>query len=363
MSKRADRQSNIELLRIFAACGVIILHYNNAKIGGGYAAVEDGSLNQGIMTFFELLFICAVNLYVLISGYFMRSSMKRDLLKPIELLAQLFVFELLFCLIKELPKGNGITFTTLLSYFTPSYWFVFVYIALYLVSPYVNLVWKSLDDRKKKVLLSILLGLFSIYPLITDIIQYHYDEDILGNSPVGLLGSQEGYTIVVFVLMYLIGCFLKDLDDKKTSFKQGVLVGLLALNIFGLFGWTYLEKFISGKKIFATTAIMYENPFVISAAVIIFLIFKNMKMGSNKVINKLATASFPAYLIHINLLEYCGIERFVKENPFLLVGHIIGSTLVIYLISFVIYMVYDLVTRPLFNLIDKKWKNRRKYEV
>ena len=86
MSKRADRQSNIELLRIFAACGVIILHYNNAKIGGGYAAVEDGSLNQGIMTFFELLFICAVNLYVLISGYFMRSSMKRNHLNRRKLL-------------------------------------------------------------------------------------------------------------------------------------------------------------------------------------------------------------------------------------------------------------------------------------
>ncbi|MBR1833107.1 MAG: hypothetical protein IJ784_11860 [Ruminiclostridium sp.] len=51
--------------------------------------MEDGSINQAIMTFFETVFICAVNLYVLISGYFMRNSTKRDLIKPIELLAQL----------------------------------------------------------------------------------------------------------------------------------------------------------------------------------------------------------------------------------------------------------------------------------
>ena len=75
-SSTKTRQSNIELLRIFAACGVIILHYNNAGIGGGFAAVADGSLNQFIMMTLEMMAICAVNLYVLISGYFMRDSYK-----------------------------------------------------------------------------------------------------------------------------------------------------------------------------------------------------------------------------------------------------------------------------------------------
>ena len=124
MADRAKRQSNIELLRIIAACGVIILHYNNPNIGGGFAAVNDGSINQGILTFFESLSICAVNLYVLISGYFMRDSMKRDFLKPVELIAQLIIIELAFCLIKELPKGSGLDFETVLEYFTPSYWFI-----------------------------------------------------------------------------------------------------------------------------------------------------------------------------------------------------------------------------------------------
>lgn len=35
MDKRRDRESNIELLRILAMLGVIILHYNNPSIGGG----------------------------------------------------------------------------------------------------------------------------------------------------------------------------------------------------------------------------------------------------------------------------------------------------------------------------------------
>lgn len=33
---KIERQSNIELLRILAIMGVIVLHYNNPVIGGGY---------------------------------------------------------------------------------------------------------------------------------------------------------------------------------------------------------------------------------------------------------------------------------------------------------------------------------------
>lgn len=35
MNKEGDRESNIELLRVFAMIGVILLHYNNPTIGGG----------------------------------------------------------------------------------------------------------------------------------------------------------------------------------------------------------------------------------------------------------------------------------------------------------------------------------------
>lgn len=37
--KTSDRQSNIELLRILAIAAVIVLHYNNANIGGDWHAL------------------------------------------------------------------------------------------------------------------------------------------------------------------------------------------------------------------------------------------------------------------------------------------------------------------------------------
>ena len=62
------RQSNIELLRIISMLGIIVLHYNNSDMGGGF--LHAVGLNRFILMFLESIFICGVNLYILISGYF-----------------------------------------------------------------------------------------------------------------------------------------------------------------------------------------------------------------------------------------------------------------------------------------------------
>ena len=79
MNNSKGRESNIELLRVLAMLGVILHHYNNPSIGGGLSFVKNGSLNYWILNIVESIFICAVNLFMVISAYFMASSNKRDL--------------------------------------------------------------------------------------------------------------------------------------------------------------------------------------------------------------------------------------------------------------------------------------------
>lgn len=73
------RESNIELLRILAMIGVIVLHYNNSEIGGALKYVQPDSLNEIILLALESMFICAVDVFVLITGYFLSNSRKRNL--------------------------------------------------------------------------------------------------------------------------------------------------------------------------------------------------------------------------------------------------------------------------------------------
>ena len=92
--KKQVRESNIELLRIFAMLGVVILHYNNASIGKGFAYVAPNSWNQAILLGLEGLFVCAVDLFLLITGYFSVSSQKRNPTKAAALLIQVVAFQM-----------------------------------------------------------------------------------------------------------------------------------------------------------------------------------------------------------------------------------------------------------------------------
>ena len=92
-----QRQSNIELLRILAILVVILLHYNNDSSGGGFRFVEPGSLNQGILFLIECCAVCAVDLFVLVSGYFLSKTEKRDPWKAVELVVQVILS------LKEIP--------------------------------------------------------------------------------------------------------------------------------------------------------------------------------------------------------------------------------------------------------------------
>ena len=375
MGNSSNRRSNIELLRIFAALGIVVLHYNNANIGGGFTAAADGSIDQFVMICFESLFICAVDLFILISGYFLRDSKKSDLLKPVKLLAMYLIFETAFYLIKELPKDEPFLLKRFFCYYAPSYWFIFVYIALYLISPFISVMWNNLSKKAKKTLLMISALLFSVLPIFWESVTLMSDKCIWdgdsisfygllqGTSPIGIFGSGAGYTIVNFVLLYLIGCFIKDLEEENIRFKNSVLCILLLINVAAIVGWTYAEFHFTGTVIFATTAWNYENPFVISEAVIVFLIFKNMRIRNNKVINTLALAAFPTYLIHINIMGYFKIPEFVKQGTAVFILHLFGTVLLNYLICFVVFKIYDLITCPLYRYISDKWQKHRFIEA
>ena len=144
---KKERQSNIELLRILLIIGVIILHYNNKTMGGGFEYVKYGSINFYILYILESVFICAVNLFMLISGYFMINSMKRSLWKPIELFVQVIIFSLGLYVLKIIVNADDFSVKSLVGRFIPSNYFVVLYCTVYIISPYINKLMLSLDKK------------------------------------------------------------------------------------------------------------------------------------------------------------------------------------------------------------------------
>ena len=49
------RNSNIELLRILTAMGIMILHYNNTTMGRGLTLAENYSINQMFLIYVNVI--------------------------------------------------------------------------------------------------------------------------------------------------------------------------------------------------------------------------------------------------------------------------------------------------------------------
>lgn len=335
----SERQSNIELLRIIAALGVIALHYNNSGIGGGFHFSESGSLNRQILIVTECLFIGAVDLFMIISGYFQCKSMKAKSRKVIELLVQLTVFEVLLYAMKILCGQGTFSWAGFVEIVIPTDYFIVLYCVSYLLSPYINLLISKLSLRQFRTLLIILFLLFSVQSGLL-----RWVEDALGlslpsASTYSQKGDQGGYTIVTFLLCYMIGAGIR---YGAIEIKRPLYSGLL---FAGAFYMVWLRHDWN-----------YSNPFVVLQAAAAFMLFKSLPIKNSPVINSLAKASLTVYLLHQTLLRRTGVKIFVTGPTARMVLHILAVQLGIYAVCFVVYLLWSRITKPVFNFAFAKWK-------
>lgn len=195
----------------------------------------------------------------------------------------------------------------------PNNYFAVLYVTLYLISPYINVLMLKLSETKRTQFLLLLFLLFSVWPSFVDVftVLVHSNRNWNGLSTIGAWGSQWGYTIVNFCLLYIIGAYIGLRQNKGRHYKTIYLFLVLCTLITLLTVWSKVDE---------NTAWEYCSPLVIAESIILFLIFLRIPMGNNKVINRLARAAFSVFLLHSSLVPYAGIEKLTQENALLLWG-------------------------------------------
>ena len=334
--RTGTRQSNIELLRIITICGVVMLHYNgNVALG----LVTEGTANYYLLQFLEILFICAVNLFVLISGYFLCTSNSRKAIKAVELVAQVVLIGIAKYLANIILFGAPLSLASLVGAAIPNNHYVTLYLTVYLLSPYVNIALKKLSDKQFSVLLVLSIALFSVWPTILDMVYAITGYNFNGMYPIGSGGSQYGYNFLNFMLMYLLGAYLRRKPISKALWDGVCFVVCLVVLLI----W---------QTSYHNIARAYCNPFVIGMAVFAFRLFTHLRISS-KLVNTLAKGAFTCFLFHDFCLWHVGIEKVVNRSLPVLMGHILITVPLIFLVSWVVWRVYDWVTKPLFSLLAK----------
>ena len=69
----------MDVLRIVLTIFVITLHFNNSM--GGRAFIYTTNINYELALIFESFSLCAVNVFLILSGYFLCNRKDRDIIK------------------------------------------------------------------------------------------------------------------------------------------------------------------------------------------------------------------------------------------------------------------------------------------
>lgn len=333
MSKK--RQANLELLRIISMLLIITLHFLGH--GGVLQSVTPDTVQFYLDWFIDALATVAVNCYVLISGYFLIES-KFRLKKLIALWGHVFFYSIAIYVV--LVCTGQIAFNvrdlavSLFPVLTVQYWFVSMYIGMYVLSPFLNVAIKGMDQKKHFICIIVLDILFSVWSTI---------------CPFSTtLNFGDGMGIVWFIVLYFVAAYLRlyyqpNYRPKKYLGIYFGLAGLIACSKYFftmVYELTGLSIVVRGSSVFYN----YNSILVYLASVALFITFLNIRIKERKgteLILRLAPLTFAIYLIHDNnfirsvLWEHINASTYSYEwyFPFFMIGVITGIYIICSLIE------------------------------
>ena len=172
VNSKQNRQSNIELLRIFATLFVIAHHF---AIYSGFEFYSKAiSFNKLWIQFIKMSGGIGIDVFVLISGYFLISKKEVNTNKIVKLWTQIFFYStfiyIAFVFFKAIPFEIKEFVKNLLPISFSKWWFASTYFLLYLLSPYINSMIKSLDKKCFIEFLLIFGLLWCVIPTFTGIL-------------------------------------------------------------------------------------------------------------------------------------------------------------------------------------------------
>lgn len=270
------RDSNMELLRLVAMLLVLVVHANFRALpvpDMRYTQVHPQSALLMFMT--EGFSICAVNLFVLLSGWYGIHFRAKRLA---ELLFQVLFFGLLAIAVCAVwaPQQLGHDVLAHLLMLTGDYWFINVYLALYLLSPVLNAFVEHADKRQ---FACVLVAFFAF-------------QFVFGWATEASRWLMAGYSLPSFMGLYLLGRFMRlhpirlwQLNRWADLAIYFAIVAILTVGVFAL-------KRHTGR---GGVLYFYICPLVILQAMHLLLLFSKLSLHS-RVVNWLASSALAAYL-------------------------------------------------------------------
>ncbi len=350
---KKTRQANLELLRLIAMLMVVTIHI--CIHGGMVDLAQKGTFAYYVVwTIFGVSFVC-INLYILISGYFI-SEAKFTTWRVAKIELQVFFYAFgimaLFWIYGNVEHDIKYFIYCVTPIISDFFWFATMYVGMYMLSPLLNKFAKSLTKRQFQCVL--LLG-FVLFSAWTNIFYYTSGMNIA-----------EGVSIMWFVAIYLFGAYIRlhyvpEGKCGKWLLLGGGLIVLIpisrlvieALLTLPFAGVRMLEDLLWGYSIFYH----YNSMLVTAGAFFLFIAFLNMNLKEGigtKFIKIAASASFGVYLIHDHYYIRETIWDIINPWAWLDDWYLIPAIILTIISIYGICMIVELIRQWLFRPVEKR---------
>ncbi len=337
------RDTNFELLRIISMIMIICLHFNgNGKLLNANPYFSKVWFLSNIT---EFACIIAVNIYVLITGYYMVKSkikLRKIILLELEILFYSIGIYLILVIFNKINFSKKEFINVCFPVISSQYWFLTAYMGLYVLIPFLNKLANSLNKNQYKLLIIILTILLSIIKTINP------NNNVFSNS--------NGYTLTWFLYLYLLAGYMRIHYVKETKKIKLFILYILIVSV-QLFLKVFFVKNLYIQNNYISHLLGYDNLFVLIESLVVFLFFKDIKIinkFTNKIILFISPLTLAVYLIHDNnFIRNILWNRVFKTCNIYSCKEVFLNMVIYVPLIFIICCGIEYVRRILFRIISK----------
>ncbi len=345
------RNSNLEVLRIFAMIAIIAHHFVVNSTTTNYFDYLNPTLNQYFLEVWGMWGKTATNSFILISGYFLcKQSLTWQ--RYVKLFAQIVFYNIVIYFIFVATdydafsiKGAVSTIFGLLTHinngFTESFMVFYAFVPIY------NIVIKNLTQKQFK---RFVMGII----FVMSITQNFFLASTM-NEPIWYMSL---YFIAAYIRLYP-NRYTESLKFSTSLFVFSVFIAIASVICIIILGDYRQSSFIGVHRYFMVEDSNRVLPFIVGLSA--FLIAKNIRSFTSKFINTVAAGTFGVLLIHANSdtmrrwlwQDVCQVPKmFQGELLYLSIEALIVPIAIFAICSFIDYWRRKWIEKPFMKWIN-----------
>lgn len=332
----------LDLIRTLAVYMVLSVHF---FLNNGFYEINVSGLNMFIQIFLRWTFYTGVPLFIIITGYLKKEkTLNNNYYSGIKKIIFSYLFISIICIFfkRFYLHEHGRILSSIVSIFdftANGYsWYIEMYLGLFLLIPFLNILYNNLDtkDKKQKFIFTLVL-LISIKPII----------NYLRIDGIKMEIIPDWWDKLYPLLFYFIGCYIRDYKIKINKII-GLLICITIIlteslcsylyNYNSLFSWDFLGGYGSLQTVILATTVF----------LILYDIQTDKKMITN-IISKISILSLDIYLFSyiVDNIVYSFTSKYLN-SPKEYLKYYFPIVLVVFIMSFI----FSYIKMIIFNITE-----------